>query len=80
MRQRGWDTDSSRLSSLLNCKLRLLIAEDSRANLLRMEWFKPLGIKLVGIYRTEVEIEFALEEFKDVFSEERSVNFFTHRS
>ncbi|GBN87258.1 hypothetical protein AVEN_194161-1 [Araneus ventricosus] len=30
-------------------KLRLLIAEVSRANLLGMEWFKPLGIKLAGV-------------------------------
>ncbi|GBM18091.1 hypothetical protein AVEN_75515-2 [Araneus ventricosus] len=50
-------------------KLRLLIAEGSRANLLEMEWFEPLGITLVGVYHTEVDIEFVLEEFKDVFSE-----------
>ncbi|GBM50870.1 hypothetical protein AVEN_178140-1 [Araneus ventricosus] len=35
-----------------------------------MEWFEPLGIKLVGVYRTEVNIEFVLEEFKYVFSED----------
>ncbi|GBM89936.1 Transposon Ty3-G Gag-Pol polyprotein [Araneus ventricosus] len=35
-----------------------------------MEWFEPLGIKFVGIYRTEIDIEFVLEEFKDVFSED----------
>ncbi|GBO23474.1 Uncharacterized protein K02A2.6 [Araneus ventricosus] len=51
-------------------KLRLLIAEASRANLLGMEWFEPLGIKFVGVYRTEIDIEFVLEEFKDVFSED----------
>ncbi|GBO23854.1 Transposon Ty3-G Gag-Pol polyprotein [Araneus ventricosus] len=51
-------------------KLRLLIAEGSRANLLGMEWFEPLGIKFVGVYRTEIDIEFVLEEFKDVFSED----------
>ncbi|GBM97020.1 hypothetical protein AVEN_234747-1, partial [Araneus ventricosus] len=53
-----------------NCKLRLLIAEGSRANLVGMEWFEPLGIKFVGVYRTEIDIEFVLEEFKDVFSED----------
>ncbi|GBO04308.1 Uncharacterized protein K02A2.6 [Araneus ventricosus] len=51
-------------------KLRLLIAEGSRANLLGMEWFEPLGIKFVGVYCTEIDIEFFLEEFKDVFSED----------
>ncbi|GBN99198.1 Retrovirus-related Pol polyprotein from transposon opus [Araneus ventricosus] len=51
-------------------KLRLLIAEGSRANLLGMEWFEPLGIKFVGVYRTEIDIEFVLEEVKDVFSED----------
>ncbi|GBN30968.1 Transposon Ty3-G Gag-Pol polyprotein [Araneus ventricosus] len=35
-----------------------------------MEWFEPLGIKFVGVYRTEIDIEFVLEEFKDVFSED----------
>ncbi|GBL76985.1 hypothetical protein AVEN_12648-1 [Araneus ventricosus] len=35
-----------------------------------MEWFEPLGIKLGGVYRTEIGIEFVLEEFKDVFSED----------
>ncbi|GBO18362.1 Uncharacterized protein K02A2.6, partial [Araneus ventricosus] len=35
-----------------------------------MEWFEPLGIKFVGVYRTEIDLEFVLEEFKDVFSED----------
>ncbi|GBL87421.1 hypothetical protein AVEN_118361-1 [Araneus ventricosus] len=35
-----------------------------------MEWFEPLGIKLVGVYHTKIDIEFVLEEFKDVFSED----------
>ncbi|GBN34921.1 Uncharacterized protein K02A2.6, partial [Araneus ventricosus] len=51
-------------------KLRLLIAEGSRKNLLGIEWFEPLGIKFVCGYRTEIDIEFVLEEFKDVFSED----------
>ncbi|XP_060539009.1 uncharacterized protein K02A2.6-like, partial [Pantherophis guttatus] len=51
-----------------NGELPITIVENSRPNLLGVEWFKPLGLSIEGIHEIHRdELDTILEEFKEVF-------------